>query len=1049
MGGVEGLRAALADRYAVEREVGHGAMATVYLAHDLRFDRDVAVKVLSPDLSAALGAERFLREIDVVAKLNHPHILPLLDSGNTGGFLYYVMPYVDGGSLRGRLNQETQLRIDDAIALTREVALALDYAHQQGIVHRDVKPENILLSRGYALLGDFGIARVLSQIDVERLTQTGASPGTPSYMSPEQCGGGGGPLDGRSDLYSLGCVLYEMLAGNPPFQGPTAQAVTARHLADPVPPLRTVRRTVSEELERVVLQVLEKVPADRFATGAEFATALAAPSLSVPRRWWQRLPKWKAAAALVAVGLGAYVTVIAIPRFWTGLSAAGLDSTRYAILPFERDSGLASFNEDQLLQDAMVQWSGISVVDRPRMLEALPRSRARLTSGEAEAVARRVGAGRYVLSQVSHVDDSLRIHAAVYTATARGPPLHEGTIKVSRRPGQTGAAFSRLADQLLFHAPGPGDRLGTAFGTSSRPARQAFDVGLDSVYTWNLAAADSLFTSATSHDPQFAKAFLWLAQIRSWMARRRSWRDATTATWQSAAERAAASRAALPVEDQLVSDALLALTRGDVVRACNAWKRLTSSHAYDFAAWYSLANCLSRDDAVLRDRRSQTGWHFRSSYEQATQAYVRALQLLPSIHRSLRGGSFESVRRVLMTNAAMRRVGHALPPDTETFMVAPSWHGDTLAFFPGPPQQVVGPARQTSATTALAVRHQQRLFRDIATAWVTAFPSSADAVEALAVSLETMGDPAALDTIRRARTLAVTPEEKLRVQGAQVWMLIKFCTPASPDGLSEARALVDSALREFPPGVAAEPLLMASLAALVGRASLAAEYSRDRRVVIDWEIPPPIAPVAFPLVIYGALGGPRDSLIALERSFDSLSTTLSSVALEDARWSWLARAASLAFPETRMKAVTTLSEQVNAGDYLLNAEAAFASGDTTKARTFFHELQAARRFLPPAQITIDALYPESWLLSALGDDRGAMAWLDPVLTGIAATPPRAFADPVRAGSLVRALALRADLADRAGDRAGARRWARSVVILWSGADAFLQPVVQQLHRMTQ
>ena len=386
-GVLEGLRAALAGRYHVEHELGHGAMATVYLAHDLRLNRRVAVKVLLPFLSAALGPERFLREISIVAGFNHPNILPLFDSGETDGLLYYVMPYVDGESLHDRLARERQLPVPEALSITRQILAGLGYAHAQGIVHRDVKPANIMLSGDRAMVADFGIARAIRRAaNEERLTETGIALGTPAYMSPEQAGAEL-ELDGRSDLYATGCVLYQMLAGHPPFAGPTAQAILARHQLDPVPPIRTVRRTVSVEVEQAMLRALEKVPADRFATASEFTGALdaqPAPPPPEPRPWPRRVV-WSAVVA--AAGL---VTFLAIKGFVSagGGSVAGLDTTRYAILPFERDSGLASFNEDQLLQDAMVKWTGITVVDRASMQEALARHRARLAGGDAEAIAR-------------------------------------------------------------------------------------------------------------------------------------------------------------------------------------------------------------------------------------------------------------------------------------------------------------------------------------------------------------------------------------------------------------------------------------------------------------------------------------------------------------------------------------------------------------------------------------------------------------------------------------------------------------------------------------
>jgi serine/threonine-protein kinase len=267
------LQAALSDRYAVEREIGRGGMATVYLARDLRHRRPVALKVLHPELAFALGADRFLREIEVAANLTHPHILPLHDSGEIDGLLYYVMPYIEGESLRDRLRRETQLPVEEALRIAREVADALAYAHGQGVVHRDIKPENILLSGGHALVADFGIARAIWQEDDGRLTETGLAVGTAAYMSPEQAGGDR-QLDGRTDVYSLGCVLYEMLAGEPPYTGPTARALMAKRLADPVPLVRRLRAAVPEEVEQSLIRALATVPADRFAGAAEFAGAL-------------------------------------------------------------------------------------------------------------------------------------------------------------------------------------------------------------------------------------------------------------------------------------------------------------------------------------------------------------------------------------------------------------------------------------------------------------------------------------------------------------------------------------------------------------------------------------------------------------------------------------------------------------------------------------------------------------------------------------------------------------------------------------------------------
>ncbi len=311
----ERLTAALADRYRIERELGQGGMATVYLAEDLRHHRQVALKVLKPELAAVIGAERFLQEIRTTANLQHPHILPLHDSGKVDGTVFYVMPFVQGESLRDRLTRDKQLPVDEAMRVAREVADALGYAHERGIIHRDIKPENILLQRGHALVADFGIALAASKTGGSRMTETGMSLGTPHYMSPEQAMGDR-DLGPRSDVYALGCVCYEMLCGEPPFTGPTPQAIVARVMTEAPRSLCSQRQTVPENVEAAVLQALEKLPADRFGTAAEFAAALGQPgftraTVAAPRAMpgagagvWKKLTiGFAALAALLVVAL--------------------------------------------------------------------------------------------------------------------------------------------------------------------------------------------------------------------------------------------------------------------------------------------------------------------------------------------------------------------------------------------------------------------------------------------------------------------------------------------------------------------------------------------------------------------------------------------------------------------------------------------------------------------------------------------------------------------------------------------------------------------------
>ncbi len=306
---LERLSTALSDRYRLERELGSGGMATVYLAHDLKHDRDVAIKVLHPDLGAALGGERFLSEIRTTARLQHPHILPLLDSGEADGLLYYVMPLVTGETLRARLERERQLPIADAVRIAREVASALDYAHRQNVIHRDIKPENVLLHDGSALVADFGIALAVQTAGGQRMTQTGLSLGTPQYMSPEQAMGER-TIDARSDIYALGAVTYEMLVGDPPFTGSTVQAIVAKVLNERPTAPSTVRDTVPPGVERAVLTALAKLPADRPASAAAFAALLESAesgtgagyaTRAMPRAGPNRLSKVLTAVAFMAV----------------------------------------------------------------------------------------------------------------------------------------------------------------------------------------------------------------------------------------------------------------------------------------------------------------------------------------------------------------------------------------------------------------------------------------------------------------------------------------------------------------------------------------------------------------------------------------------------------------------------------------------------------------------------------------------------------------------------------------------------------------------------
>ncbi len=333
----ERLSAALADRYRVERPLGAGGMATVYLAYDIKHDRRVAVKVLKPELAAVLGAERFVVEIKTTAALQHPHILPLFDSGSADGFLFYVMPYVEGETLRAKLDRERQFGVEEAVRIARDVADALDYAHRHGVIHRDIKPENILLHDGRPMVADFGIALALSAAAGGRMTETGLSLGTPHYMSPEQATAEK-EITGRSDVYSLGSVLYEMLTGDPPHTGSTAQQIIMKIIADTPRPVTDMRRSVPPHVADAVARALEKLPADRFETAKAFADALGDPSFTVRTTRVGGGPSAQSGGRGPLLALGALAAALALLAGWGWLRPTGVPPTVHRYLLAVPDS---------------------------------------------------------------------------------------------------------------------------------------------------------------------------------------------------------------------------------------------------------------------------------------------------------------------------------------------------------------------------------------------------------------------------------------------------------------------------------------------------------------------------------------------------------------------------------------------------------------------------------------------------------------------------------------------------------------------------------------
>jgi tetratricopeptide (TPR) repeat protein len=500
------IQDALGDRYEVRGEVGRGGMATVFSAFDRQLGRVVAVKVIHPDLSHRLGASRFHREVTIAATLQHPNIVPVFEAGERGGLLFYTMPLVEGESLRDRLRRETQLPLGEALRIAGDVAEALRYAHEHGIVHRDIKPENILLHAGRAMVTDFGLARAIAQAAGDSITTSGLVAGTPGYMSPEQASGKS-ELDARTDVYSLACVLYEMLAGEAPFTGPSAQAIVAKQLSQPVPSLRVVRGTVPAAVDAVIQRGLAKVPADRFASAQEFADALAHP---LERRRRPRLGAVAAMALLVVGGGAAFVLLGPLKIGKTSDAGSAEPVVRVGVLPVAFRGGGADSSRVQVIQDLFVSElarnRGLAVVDPLSLSGPLGAGASRAGTNELREF-RRLGLQYVVRVTATSTAQGLEVGYGL-TAAKGGNIVETGAFTdtdETRLPAQVRQASGRLAAALDVATGGMAKGLDVApfvEGATNPAAVNAFLVGIGYTYRF-LPGGGEHFKRALELDHDF------------------------------------------------------------------------------------------------------------------------------------------------------------------------------------------------------------------------------------------------------------------------------------------------------------------------------------------------------------------------------------------------------------------------------------------------------------------------------------------------------------------------------------------------------------------
>ena len=701
---------ALADRYSIEHEVGSGAMALVFLAHDLKHDRWVAIKVLKPDLASAIGAERFHREIEVVAGLTHPHILSLHDSGEVAGLLYFVMPYVEDESVREHLQRDKRLPVPEATRIARETADALDHAHKHGVVHRDVKPANIMISSGHALLADFGIARLVEGVD-ETLTGTGITVGTPAYMSPEQVSSDE-PLDGRSDVYSLGCVLFEMLTGHPPFTDASRRAVLVHHMVDSPPDIRSEISNVPPELAGVIRKALQKEPGKRFESAAAMSAALSAVRSDIDitngarlrrslKRRGSRLGHWKRAggiAALILLAIGIPATLRMVIKPAEPAFAREDPRGSYAAVAFHRtgqteeEADLAVAAAD-LLAFYLDGWDRVEATLeqelRGPMLELGIDGPTIGSLDDGLAVAREVGVGTLIGLRARVIGDTVYLQARPYdvqSGETLGPSQMEQALV-----GDLQALVEPIAARILvFRQENP---RALQNESSSQDAWQQFLDARTALYDWRLDEAEAGFRAAVALDPDFARAQHYLAVSLFWQTTRNvELRHGLLPEIQrltAAAERLAGFADLNPrLEGQI--EGLYRFAIGDYDSARQSFHDLIANDSTDVEAWLFLGVVESTDpwleegsdplvprgDINLAQRAFQTS---SRSWPQFQLSRGMQLEIVENLSKYFTSPSCP----MFMLPEGDRLVPpYTDPPDVELEALFPMLEGDSIIWTP-------------------------------------------------------------------------------------------------------------------------------------------------------------------------------------------------------------------------------------------------------------------------------------------------------------------------------------------------------------------------------
>ena len=1025
------LQDALGSQYRLERELEAGGMSRLFLATDLRLKREVVVKVLPPDLVSVASTSRFKREIELTVRLQHPHILPVLTSGEFEDGLFYITPYIQGESLRARIERERKLPLDDILRILKDVSGALAFAHQRGIVHRDIKPGNILLSDGQAILADFGIARAVSTTATP-LTESGVAPGTPAYMAPEL------PTDERADVYALGVVAYEMLCGLLPKPPVTAKRVLAERGST------RESREIARRLAVLVERALSPSPARRPQTSREFFSELSIARPMLVRR------------LSIGVGLATIVGGMAITTRL--LQPASYDAAAYAVASFVSvDASVPEPMRRRIsrgVETALGEWRDVRVLEAQELAGISPAGGDESTSLDgAKKLARRLRAHALVWGNCVARGDSIEISATLYDLRSGRAPRTRRIVVLERDDTTNVMGYRRLVNALLRDRDALPWRSAVDGARASLVAWRTIDAAQLALDAWNLSAAERSFAYADSVDPGNATSALGRAETLLLGVSANS-----LERFRAASHKAFEVRGQFSERDRTIAEGLVALAERRPVDACRLFGRLQASDSSDLMATVGVAECQRSDAVVVRDPRSASGWRFRASHEATLRAFQKLADLVSTTAEPRFSGWLAlRLSRLLPTETVRLRQGFAVETDTIFFSARAFLDHDTIAFvpydsrWPSSANTDPDPARQMAA-----IERNLGILRRAGERWVEDAPTDPGAYAFLADVVERSGTDAnvhgdrvsALAAVRRAMQYSRGGPQQVALALSEVRLLVEASNFAA---VRHAADSILSAASHSGGGGNAE---LAGLATLTGRGHLAAELLRDSSAfeLVLPEFGPvvlrkPIADVALSLVAYSAVGGPADSVSALTRRFDLLLPSYVSPPAKVAaiRAAVLGRALSVSYPGGR----TLLAGLPRATVLEVEVPQLLAAHDIAGARALLKSWDKRGYGHLPGAISVDGTYRHALFAAEAGDTAGAVHLLDGLLRALPTIGSHFLDRPEQAGCLVRAMAFRAILAARANDMSTARLWASPVVALWSGADGELRPLVDSVRGVAE